>query len=80
MSQYRGIMFKKNREKPVKLSPRQLEILEYLYQNLTYNEISAKLGIKFTTVNDHVTKLYEKLEVSNAREAVSKAKELGIVK
>jgi LuxR family maltose regulon positive regulatory protein len=73
-------MFKKNREKPVKLSPRQLEILEYLYQNLTYNEISAKLGIKFTTVNDHITKLYEKLEVSNAREAVSKAKELGIVK
>jgi ATP/maltotriose-dependent transcriptional regulator MalT len=51
-----------------------------LYQNLTYNEISARLGIKFTTVNDHVTKLYEKLEVSNAREAVVKAKELGIVK
>jgi LuxR family maltose regulon positive regulatory protein len=78
MSEHRGIMVKKNRNKPIKLSPRQLEILECLDQNYSYKEICAKLGIKFTTVNDHINKIYEKLEVSNAREALIKAKELGI--
>jgi LuxR family maltose regulon positive regulatory protein len=78
VSQHRGIMVKKNRNKPIKLPPRQMEILGYLDQNYSYREISAKLGIKFTTVNDHINKLYEKLGVSNAREAVLKAKELGI--
>jgi LuxR family maltose regulon positive regulatory protein len=79
MSQHWGTMVKKNRNKPVKLPPRQLEILRYLDQNYSYKEISAKLGIKFTTVNDHINKLYEKLDVSNAREAVAKAKKLGII-
>jgi DNA-binding CsgD family transcriptional regulator len=78
ISQHRGIMVKKNRNKPLKLPPRQLEILGYLDQNYSYREIGAKLGIKFTTVNDHINKLYEKLGVSNARDAASKAKELGI--
>jgi ATP/maltotriose-dependent transcriptional regulator MalT len=71
-------MVKKNKNKPLKLSSRQLEILLFLEQNFSYKEISEKLGIKVTTVDDHIDKLYEKLEVSNARNAVLKARELGI--
>jgi ATP/maltotriose-dependent transcriptional regulator MalT len=71
-------MVKKNKNKPLKLSSRQLEILLFLEQNFSYKEISEKLGIKVTTVDDHIDKLYEKLEVSNARDAVLKARELGI--
>jgi LuxR family maltose regulon positive regulatory protein len=79
MSRHKGCMIKKSKDKPVKLSPRQLEILDCLDQNLSYREISDKLGIKFTTVNDHVVKLYEKLEVSRAQDAVVKAREMGLV-
>jgi LuxR family maltose regulon positive regulatory protein len=79
MSQRRGIMVK-GKNKPVKLSPRQLEIMGYLKQNLSYKEISEKLGIKVTTVDDHIDKIYEKLGVSSARDAVLKAKEMGLIK
>jgi LuxR family maltose regulon positive regulatory protein len=77
MSQCRGIMVM-GKNKPVKLPPRQLEILKFLEQNLSYKEISDKMGIKVTTVDDHIHKIYEKLGVSGARDAVLKARELGI--
>jgi LuxR family maltose regulon positive regulatory protein len=78
VSRFRGIMVRKNKNKPLKLSPRQLEILGYLRQNFSYREIGEKIGSKVSTVNDHIDKLYKKLGVSNAREAVLKARELGI--
>jgi LuxR family maltose regulon positive regulatory protein len=77
-SQHRGIIIKSGKNKSVKLSPRQREILTLLEQNLTYKEISAKIGIKVTTVDDHIDKLYEKLGVTNAHDAVLKAREMGI--
>jgi ATP/maltotriose-dependent transcriptional regulator MalT len=64
--------------KPVKLSSRQTEVLNYLEENLSYKEISERIGVKVTTVVDHLGKLYEKLEVTNARDAVLKAKVLGL--
>jgi len=76
ISRHSGIMVKRNKNKKIKLSPRQSEILGYLGQNYSYKEIGEKLGIKFTTVNEHINKIYEKLEVSNAKEAVAKANEL----
>jgi LuxR family maltose regulon positive regulatory protein len=78
MSQHRGVIIKSGKNKSVKLSPRQREILTLLEQNLTYKEISAKIGIKVTTVDDHIDKLYEKLGVTNAHDAVLKAREMGI--
>jgi len=72
MSRHRGVMVKTNKNKPVKLSPRQREILALLEQGLSYKEISAQLGIKVTTVDDHIDKLYEKLGVTNAHDAVMK--------
>jgi LuxR family maltose regulon positive regulatory protein len=77
MSQFRGIMVK-GKNKPVKLPPRQLEILKFLEQNMSYKEISDKMGIKVTTVDDHIHKIYERLGVSSARDAVLKARKLGI--
>jgi ATP/maltotriose-dependent transcriptional regulator MalT len=49
-------------------------------QNFSYKKIGEKLGIKATTVDDHIDKLYEKLRASNARGAVLKSRELGIGK
>jgi DNA-binding NarL/FixJ family response regulator len=78
MARRRGVMVKK-KNKPVKLSPRQSEILRFLEQNFSYREISDKMGIKVTTVDDHIDKIYEKLGVSNARSAVLKAREWGLI-
>jgi len=78
MARHRGVMIKANKSKPLKLSPRQREILVLLEQNLSYKEIGVKLGIKFYTVNDHVGKLYEKLGVTNAHDAVLKARDFGV--
>jgi DNA-binding NarL/FixJ family response regulator len=78
MSQRRGLMVK-GKNKPVKLPPRQLEILGYLKQNLSYKEMSDKMGIKVTTVDDHIDKLYKKLGTSNARDAVLKARKMGLI-
>lgn len=77
MSQYSQGMFASNNDKPIKLSPRQKEILAYLSQSLSYREISEKTGVKVATINDHIRKIYTKLEVSNTYDAVMKASELG---
>jgi LuxR family maltose regulon positive regulatory protein len=77
-ARFRGMMVRRNKNKPIKLSPRQLEMLALLERNFSYKEIAEKLGIKVTTVVDHIVKLYEKLGASNSLEAVTKARELGI--
>jgi DNA-binding NarL/FixJ family response regulator len=60
------------------LSQRELEILELLSQGLVKKEIAGKLDIGYSTVDTHVSHIYEKLHVKNAPEAVGKAYQLGI--
>lgn len=79
MSRHTRGMFAEGKTRAVKLSPRQKEILLYLAQNLSYKEIADKTGVKVTTVVDHIGKLYEKIKVNNAHDAVLKAEELGIM-
>jgi DNA-binding NarL/FixJ family response regulator len=54
------------------LTEREKEILGNLVKGLSYKMIATKLGISFHTVNNHVRKVYEKLEVHSQSEAVSK--------
>lgn len=72
---------KPNTEKsPVKaLSARELEILHLISDGLSKKEIAAKLGISVNTVIRHIVHIYEKLEVSNAASAVSRAYRSGIL-
>ena len=55
------------------LSVREKEILRELTNGLSYKMIADKLTISKHTVNSHIRKIYEKLHVHNATEAVSKA-------
>lgn len=48
-----------------KLSEREVEILNYLLQGLSTNQISDKIHLKHTTVSTYKTRLFEKLETSN---------------
>ncbi|NDV62067.1 response regulator transcription factor [Puniceicoccales bacterium CK1056] len=60
------------------LSKRETEILSLLSKGFVKKEIADKLSIGYTTVDTHVRHIYEKLHVSNAPAAVSKAYKLGI--
>jgi len=55
------------------LSPREIEILEFLAQGYSYKMIAAELHISRDTVRFHIKNIYDKLHVHSATEAVSKA-------
>lgn len=52
---------------------REQEILALLCKGNSYKMIAAELGIAFETVRSYIKKIYEKLQVHSATEAVSKA-------
>jgi LuxR family maltose regulon positive regulatory protein len=54
-------------------------VLDLLAQRLSTKEISAKLFISATTVKGHLQNIYGKLNVSKRREAIGKAKKIGIL-
>jgi len=61
------------------LTDREMEILGMLAKGMSYKMIADQLEISFHTVNSHCKKIYEKLHVHSATEAVAKAIEHRIV-
>jgi DNA-binding NarL/FixJ family response regulator len=57
---------------PFELTSREIEILSMLSKGMSYKMIADAGGITFHTVNSHLKKIYEKLHVHSATEAVSK--------
>lgn len=55
------------------LTARETDILTMLTKGMSYKMIAAASGITFHTVNSHLKKIYEKLHVHSATEAVTKA-------
>jgi DNA-binding NarL/FixJ family response regulator len=53
------------------LSHRELEILALLVKGHTYKTVANELHISVETVRTHIKRIYEKLHVHNAHEAVS---------
>jgi LuxR family maltose regulon positive regulatory protein len=61
------------------LSPRELEILALMAERLSNKEIGSRLFIAPGTVKRHSENIYQKLAVHSRRDAVAKARGLGIL-
>lgn len=57
----------------MKLSVREIQVLEQLSQGLVYQKIADNLFIAPATVRKHIENIYEKLNVHNKMQAVQKA-------
>ena len=61
------------------LSKRELEILSLMAQDLTNLEIAQRVFISAQTVKVHTRNIYGKLGVNSRQQAVSKARDLGLL-
>ena len=64
---------------PVKLSPRELEILSLIVDGLTAKEMASKLEVSIHTIDSHTRHLFKKLGVHSRSAAVARALRDGIV-
>ena len=61
------------------ISDAEARVLRYLPTNLTAPEIAAELYVSVHTVKTHLMHIYSKLDVHRRRDAVSRARELGLL-
>ncbi len=61
------------------ISKRELEVLSLLADGLSNAEIAERLFVSMNNVKTHVSKLLEKLEVSRRKQAIDKARRLGLI-
>ncbi len=63
----------------VKLSEREIEVLEQLSKGLSYTLIAENLILSPSTIRKHIENIYKKLQVHSKIEAVQKAKNNKII-
>ena len=61
------------------LSARELEVLGLIAAGRSNKEIAAELVIAIGTVKRHTVNIFNKLDVKNRTQAVSKARKLGLM-
>jgi DNA-binding CsgD family transcriptional regulator len=64
---------------PAGLTARQVEVLRLLDDGLTNTELADRLFLSVKTVDHHVSAILAKLEVNKRRDAVRRAREMGIL-
>ncbi|UKM64813.1 response regulator transcription factor [Flavobacteriaceae bacterium GSB9] len=63
----------------IKLTGREIDVLEQLSKGLSYNAIADNLILSVGTVRKHIENIYKKLQVHNKLEAVQKAKKNNLI-
>lgn len=67
------------KKEEIKLSTREIEVLEQLSKGLNYMRISENLFLSPSTVRKHIENIYTKLQVHNKIEAVQKARNNNLI-
>ena len=63
----------------IKLTDREVQVLEQLSTGLSYNVIADNLFLSSGTIRKHIENIYKKLQVHNKLEAVEKAKRNNLI-
>ncbi|MDN3678005.1 response regulator transcription factor [Flavobacterium paronense] len=71
--------FESNIQEDIKLTNREIEVLEQLSKGLNYNVIADNLFLSSGTVRKHIENIYTKLQVHNKLEAIQKAKNNNLI-
>ena len=73
------IDFEQKSDEEIKLTTREIEVLEQLSKGLNYNIIAENLFLSPATVRKHIENIYTKLQVHNKLEAIQKAKNNNLI-
>ena len=65
---------------PISLTPREMEVLEYMATPNTYKQIAAQLTVSEETVRSHAKNILEKMKQPNRAQAVLAAVKMGLIK
>ncbi|SDH98178.1 response regulator [Winogradskyella thalassocola] len=63
----------------IKLTDREVDVLEHLSKGLSYNAIADNLILSTGTIRKHIENIYRKLQVHNKLEAVQKARRNNLI-
>jgi len=66
-------------ERVVRLTKREIEVLSLVLEGKSSREVAASLYCSKRTVDFHLARIYEKLQVSNRIQAMRRAALLGLV-
>lgn len=66
-------------ERVVKLTKREIEVLSQVLEGKSSREVAAALFCSKRTVDFHLARIYEKLQVSNRVQAMRRAAVLGLI-
>ena len=66
-------------ERVVRLTKREIEVLSLVLDGKSSREVAAALFCSKRTIDFHLARIYEKLQVSNRVQAMRRAALLGIV-
>ena len=69
----------KKEQEDIKLTSREIEVLEHLSKGLSYNAIAENLILSTGTIRKHIENIYKKLQVHNKIEAVQKAQRNNLI-
>lgn len=62
-----------------KLTKKERELLEFFAKGYSYSDAAQAMGVALSTVQTHTRNLYRKLQVRSGLQALSKAKESGLL-
>lgn len=61
----------KPKTRTTNLSEKEIEVLSFLAEGLSYKMVADKMAITYSTVNTYAKRIYEKLHISSLGEAIS---------
>lgn len=79
LEQLRMVTPVKKAPEDFRLTEREKELLQLLVKGMSYKMIAVQLKISYHTVDSHIRKIYEKLHVHSATEAIGKALERRVI-